>query len=441
MSAENASLFIERRKKMLKGLKEGVAVWLAPAPSDHGVYRTSGDLWYLTGINEPKVALVAVAGKSPRLHLFLRKRDPHDEVWNGPSARWEDGAKRFGVDEVHPFQELEEKLSGWLGGRTVFWASLGETEELDRLIQRVMGRLRKSRRGSAALLPMVREPGAVVHALRLIKDQEEQTLMRQAAVITTEAYRQAYGAIRPGVVEGEIAGLLEFGFRQQGGGGPSYGTIVGSGQNACYLHYVKNTKPMKSGELVVIDAGAQFQGYACDVTRTFPVNGRFTPMQGQVYDIVLEAQLAAIRRCRPGATNMQVHQAAVEVLVKGLMKLGVVKERSVSLALKKKTFAPYYPHGTGHWLGLDVHDVGSYQTADGTSATLRPGMVLTVEPGLYFSEADHRVPKALRGIGVRIEDDILITAKGHEVLTRDIPKTRVDVESVMRGGSSFYSAV
>ncbi len=422
-----------RRRELAKRMKEGVAVFLAPPDGSH--YLTSGDLLYLTGMNEPHFALVLVAGRQPKVHLFLRPYDRVDEIWNGRRATVEDGAKPFGVDEVHDIKQLETKLVSWLSGQKTFWAPLGGGyDQADQIVLGVMKKFRATKRGAASHLPVVRDPGLVLHPLRLVKAPEELIYMKKAAEITTLAYEPVFKAMRPGLIEGEISGLLDYGFRQRGGEGPAYPSIVGSGENGCFLHYSKNSKVMKDGELVVIDAGARCQ-YACDVSRTLPVNGRFTEAQARVYDIVLEAEEVSIRRSRPGVSLAQVYQAAVEVLVRGMIRLGCVKERTVKAVLKKKSHQAYFPHGVGHWLGLGVHDVGPYTMSNGKSVILRPGMVYTVEPGLYFPVNDRLVPKAYRGIGIRIEDDVLITSRGHEVLTKGIPKTRNDIEAAMfKGG-------
>ena len=291
------------------------------------------------------------------------------------------------------------------------------------------------RRSRAGLNPVAEivDPRNPIHEMRLFKSEDELALMRQAASISLEAHGLAARLAQPGNREYELEAVLDYTYRRRGGAGPAYTTIVGGGANATVLHYIRNDSELKAGQLVLIDSGAEYQGYASDVTRTYPVGGRYEGAAADVYDVVLAAQQASLALCRPGSSLPEIHQAAVRVLTEGMVSLGLLAGE-VDEIVANESYKPYYMHGTSHWLGLDVHDVGVYTdpTDASQSRRLEPGMVFTVEPGLYVSPSDSKAPEALRGIGVRIEDDVAITTDGHENLNSDIPKRRDDVEAWMR---------
>ncbi|RMH01873.1 MAG: Xaa-Pro dipeptidase, partial [Planctomycetota bacterium] len=327
-----------------------------------------------------------------------------------------------------PAAELAQRLEEFLPRARRLWYRLGDHPRTDRLVGRILSRARnKSRQGihpPAALL----DPVPVLHELRLHKDEDELALMRRSAAVTAEAHLLAMAQAGPGLGEWELEALIDYTFRRHGADGWAYATIVAGGANACVLHYTENADRLADGALVLIDAGAEFFGYACDVTRTFPVSGRFTPAQRDAYQIVLAAERAAVQKCLPGEPWAGVHEEAVRVLADGLRSLGVLAE-PVEEIVEKELYKPWYMHNTSHWLGLDVHDAGTYTLPGGDRRLLAAGMCLTVEPGLYFPAGDERVPAELRGTGIRIEDDVLITPGGHEILTLAVPREAADVEA------------
>jgi Xaa-Pro aminopeptidase len=393
-------------------------------------FRPESDFWYLTGFNEPDSVLVllpGVNGSAAKSVLFLRDKKREEEIWTGLRLGVAAAPAALGVDEAYPIGELWTRLPDLLKGyeRVVYRA--GADEARDRALLAVLAKLRAQVRSEHALPMQLFDPAPWLHELRLFKGEGELALMRRAAAITAEAHVAAMAAARPGVGENEIEALLEYTFLRRGASGAAYGHIVAGGPNACILHYRDNNRPLVDGELLLIDAGAEFDGYASDVTRTFPVNGRFTPAQRELYDVVLRAQLDALAHVRAGVSFVAVHEVAVRTLCEGLVQLGLLAG-SVDEVFAKETYKRFYMHRTGHWLGLDVHDCGAYVVA-GKSRHLEPGQVLTVEPGLYVAPDDESVDARWRGIGIRIEDDVLVTATGSEILTAAIPK---DIDAVER---------
>ncbi|MCG5535770.1 Xaa-Pro aminopeptidase [Ectothiorhodospira mobilis] len=424
-----------RRRRLMEAMGEGAIAIVPGAPErtrNRDVthpFRQDSDFWYLTGFVEPEAVAVLVPGRSEGDYvLFCRERDPEKETWNGRRAGTEGAVRDFGADEAHPLAELEQVLPGLLEGRERVYLSLGHESGMDRRVSAWIEAM--GRRGRAGVRPpralMSLEP--LLHELRLFKSEQELEAMRRAAAVTVEAHRRAMAACRPGMGEYQLEAELLYTFRHAGME-PAYASIVGGGANGCILHYTENEDRLRDGDLVLIDAGCEYRGYAGDVTRTFPVNGRFSPVQRAVYDIVLEAQAAAIAQVAPGRHWEEPHQAAVAVLTRGLVDLGVL-QGPVQRLVEEGAYRPYYMHRTGHWLGLDVHDVGDYRV-DGAPRPLQPGMVMTVEPGLYFPPGGEGVPEALAGIGVRIEDDVAVTRAGHEVLTADCPKAPEAIEALM----------
>ena len=393
-------------------------------------YRADSDFYYLTHFPEPEAVAVLVPGRPHgEFILFCRERDPEKEIWDGRRAGPEGAVQRYGADDAFPIDDIDDILPGLLEDKEKVFYSMGRHAEFDlRLIQWVNEVRAKSRTG-------VHAPGEfvaldhILHEMRLFKSAEEVRLMRRAAKISANAHRRAMRAARPGMMEYELEAELLYEFKKGGAEFPAYSPIVGSGENACILHYTENNAAMADGSLVLIDAGAEVDGYAADITRTFPVNGRYSGEQKAVYEVVLAAQATALEQVAPGRHWNAPHDAAVRTLTQGLVDLGLLSGEVDGL-IEKNAYRRFYMHRTGHWLGLDVHDVGDYKI-DGEWRELEPGMALTVEPGLYIA-ANKDVPERWWNIGVRIEDDALVTAEGHEVLTADTPKTVADIEAVMR---------
>jgi Xaa-Pro aminopeptidase len=390
-------------------------------------FRASSDLWFLTGFTEPETLAVIAPGREKKLTLFVRPRDPERETWTGRRHGLEGALQRFGADQAFPVDDVARELPKLLDGAEEIQYLPGEDRAVDELILNALVELRAAERRG------MRAPGRIVdlrktlHEIRLIKDEDALEKMRRAAHITNEAHTAAMKAAKGGVGETEIEALIDYTFRKHGGL-PGYGTIVGGGNNATILHYVDNCEPLQKGQLLLVDAGCEIDGFTADVTRTYPIGTRFSPAQRRAYQLVLDAEKRCIEAVKPGATIDGIHALAVEILTAGMVELGLLsgdpKQLIESLAYRK-----YYMHRTSHWLGMDVHDVGAY-AIDGQSRPLQPGMVLTVEPGLYVPLEDTSAPEELRGIGIRIEDDVLVTESGHEVLTRDIPKEVDDIEAL-----------
>lgn len=388
-------------------------------------YRQDSDLYYLTGFDEPESVLVLRGGSAKAFTLFLRPRDPEREVWDGRRAGVQGALDDFGADQAFAIDELAAQLPGLLENTERVFYRLGKNRAFDEQLLAALDRVRARHKLGVSAPHSIVDPALLLHELRLKKDVDELALMQRAADITGEAHLAAMARAKPGLYEYEIDALIGSIFRKHGSERPAYGSIVGSGPNATVLHYRKNDRQLAEGDLLLIDAGCEFGYYASDVTRTFPVSGRFSDAQRAVYEVVLEAQLASIAAVRPGATLDAVHQASVDVLAAGLVRLGLIAG-PVDDAIAEGRYKRFYMHRTSHWLGMDVHDVGAYFQG-GRARLLEPGMVLTVEPGLYIAEnAD--VDARWRGIGVRIEDDVLVTRSGCSVLTQNIPKTVADVE-------------
>ena len=391
-------------------------------------FRQNSDLHYLTGFAEPDALLLLLPGRSEgESVLFCQDRDPNLEAWNGIRLGAEGAVREHGLDQAFENAERDERLDALLDGRTSLYLMLGDTESMalaDEIRERLAGRVR---RGACPPQRYV-DLAPLLHEMRLIKSEAELALMRHAAGISARAHRRAMLAARPGLAEYHLQAELEHEFRWHGGSGPAYASIVGGGANACVLHYIENDAPLRDGELVLIDAGVEFDLYAGDITRTFPVGGRFSEAQRELYELVLAAQERAVAAVRPGATLVEIHDGVVRDLTAGLIRLGLL-QGEVEARIEDESYKRFYLHSTSHWLGLDVHDVGSYRLA-GKPRPLEAGMVLTVEPGLYVP-ADEDIPLAYRGIGIRIEDDVAVTAEGHEVLTADVPKRVAEIEALM----------
>jgi len=471
--ADGQGPFIDRRQRLAEALGDAVAV--IPGGTEirrnndvHYPFRQHSDFFFLTGFDEPDaVAVFNPSDPKERYVLFVRPRDRQMEIWNGRRAGVEGAVAAYGADSAYPIEELDDRLRAWLIDQPTLYYRLGNSA-YDARLTRLIVELRGARSRGHNTPVRLEDPGPLLHAMRLVRTPAELAAQRRACEISGESHAEAMRYARPGLYEYQVQAALEFVCRAHGSPRDGYPSIVASGHNACILHYQENRRRMEDGDLLLIDAGCEFGYHTADITRTFPVNGRFTAPQAAVYELVLRAQQAAIDAARPGQRYEVMHEAARRVLAEGLIALGALP-RGLDETLAMHHYREFYMHGTGHWVGMDVHDVGDYRV-NGRSRVLEPGMVVTVEPGLYFdperesvtfvlreySEEEmwdrrlrlgmaaakrledeekapaptvtHAVPAALRGIGVRIEDDVLITETGHEVLTSGAPKTVADVE-------------
>jgi Xaa-Pro aminopeptidase len=423
-----------RRARLAQAMQGGVAV-IPTAPErirnrdTHYPYRYDSHFYYLTGFPEPESVLVLLAGARPKSLLFCREKDETREIWDGFRFGPQGARERFGFDEARPIAELDAQLAALLADQPALYFPVGADPAWDARAIGWLNAVRAQARAGVAAPERVQDVRALVDEMRLVKDAHELGVMRRAAAISAEAHRRAMRAARPGRFEYELEAELLHEFRRSGAQFPAYWPIVAGGANACVLHYVSNEDVLRDGELVLIDAGCELAGYASDITRTFPVGARFSGAQREVYEIVLAAQSAAMARVRAGAAWNEPHDAAVRVLAQGMIDLKLLPG-GLDEALEKETYKRFYMHRTGHWLGLDVHDAGDYKRA-GKWRPLLPGMVLTVEPGLYIRAAED-VPERLRGIGVRIEDDVLVTDGACEVITRETPKSIADIEALKK---------
>ena len=423
-----------RRARLAQSMQGGIAV-LPTAPerlrnSDtHYPYRYDSQFYYLTGFAEPEAVLVIVAGAQPKSLLFCREKNEERETWDGFRFGPMGAQERFGFDEAHPIAALDAKLAELLADQPALYYPVGANPQWDARAMGWLNTVRAQARAGVGAPERVQDVRALVNEMRLVKDAHELGVMRRAAAISAVAHQRAMQVARPGRFEYELEAELLHEFRRSGAQFPAYWPIVASGANACVLHYVSNDAALRDGDLVLIDAGCELAGYASDITRTFPVGARFSPAQREVYELVLAAQAAAMQKVRAGNAWNEPHEAAVRVLAQGMLDLKLLAG-SLEEVLEKETYKRFYMHRTSHWLGLDVHDAGDYKRA-GKWRTLAPGMVLTVEPGLYIRAADD-VPERLRGIGVRIEDDVLVTEGDCDVITVATPKSIADIEALKR---------
>jgi len=414
--------YVQRRQRLLQWIGSDALLIVPAAPEQVRSrdslypYRPDSDLWYLSGFPEPDAVLVLAPGRPQgETLLFCRPRDAAREAWDGPRVGPDGALDAYGVDAAWPIAELHAVLPELLRKVTRVYCRTGAHRVLDEVLGQWAG-------GTDISVSGVFDPAFFLHEMRLFKDAEELRLMRHAAEISVKAHVAAMRAARPGLHEYQLQAELEYVFAQYHAV-PAYASIVGAGGNGCVLHYRANDAVIGDGDLVLIDAGCEYRGYAADITRTFPGNGRFTPEQRALYEVVHAAHAAALDQARPGIAYEMMHLAAVEVLTDGLLRLG--------LCADKADYKRFYPHKTGHWLGLDVHDVGAYER-DGHSRTLQPGMVLTIEPGVYIPPGMDGVDPKWWGIGIRIEDDVLITENGHELLTAGLARSADEIELEMR---------
>ena len=393
-------------------------------------YRQDSDFYYLTGFDEPEaIAVIAPSHKEHKFTLFVRPRDPEREIWDGRRAGVEGARADYGADAAFPISEFDAKLTEFLNGANNLYYRIGNgNAELDETIVKQIRHLRAlGRRGMRAPEAII-DTGVIIHEMRLFKSEDEIALMQRAADIAAEGHREAMKQARPGMKEYEVEALIEYTFRKNGASAPAYTSIVGGGANATVLHYINNDATLSDGDLLLIDAGAEYQGYASDITRTFPVGGRFTEGQREIYDLVLEAQLACIEMVRPGERPQDIQKRSVEVLTEGMLRLGLLKGDAETV-IKEEKYKQFYMHTIGHFLGLDVHDVGRYHIKD-ESRQLEPGMVMTVEPGIYISPATKDIPEKYLGIGIRIEDDVLVTEDSNRILSDKAPKQIEEIEEL-----------
>ncbi len=430
--------FLDHRERVLQGLPHdeailvfGPSVQFRNADSEHR-YRPDSDVFWLTGWEQPGVAVFLRPGNDERLVMFVQDNDPRAEQWTGRRPGPEGAREQYGADVAFPIGELEKELPRLLQGVRALHYGFAVDPDNDAVVMASVRKAARAARKNGLTAPETfHHPSKLLHEARLLKGADELELMRQAAALTEEGHRRAMALAAPGRSEFEIEAAMVERWMAGGATGVAYTPIVAGGANATVLHYVTNRDPLKAGDLLLIDAGAEVAYYACDVTRTFPVDGTFTDVQRQAYEIVLLAQERAIAACRAGETFQGVHDTAVRVLTEGMVALGLLAG-PVDALIEDEAYQRYYMHQTSHWLGLDVHDVGSYGR-DGASRALAPGMVLTVEPGLYVAEDDEDAPEALRGLGIRIEDDVLVTDGEPVVLTAGVPKTVEEVEAACAG--------
>jgi Xaa-Pro aminopeptidase len=432
----NMKDFGRRRRQLMRMIGKGGIAILPAAPTrvrnrdvEHP-YRQDSDFQYLTGFPEPEAVAVLMPGRAHgEFVLFCRDRDPERETWDGYRAGPEGAVRDFGADDAFPIGDIDDILPGMLEHTERVYYTMGLSAEFDQRLLGWVNQLRAAAKNGVTTPTEFVALDHLLHDMRLFKSRSEVAAMRKAARIAAAAHVRAMRACRPGMMEYEIEAEFLHEFRRNNATA-SYQPIVGGGANGCILHYIENKDRLRDGDLLLIDAGCEYECYASDITRTFPVSGRFSAEQRALYDVVLEAQLAAIDKVRPGNHWDEPHDAAVRVLTRGLVRLGLLKGRLPTL-IKNGDYRRFYMHRTGHWLGLDVHDVGDYKVGD-EWRIFEPGMVMTVEPGLYIAPGSRGVPKKWWGIGIRIEDDVLVTADGADVLSIDAPKDPDQIERLMQ---------
>ncbi|HXR25166.1 MAG TPA: aminopeptidase P N-terminal domain-containing protein [Candidatus Binataceae bacterium] len=430
----NADIFADRRRRFLNAIGSGAVAIMPSAPVSvrsgdvEFIYRQDNDFYYLTGFAEPESVALFAPDEKERFILFVRPRDKERETWTGRRAGLDGAVADYGADKAFALDELDGVLRRHLDKVDRIYYPLGANERMN-------GRILELLRAAHAMRPRLGtgphtllDPRELIHEERLRKRPEELAAMRDAIAISAEAHKAAMRTARGGMMEWQVEATVDYTFRSRGAAGPSYPSIIASGPNAATLHYINNDREMRTGELLLIDAGCEYGFYASDVTRTFPIGARFTPLQRDLYEIVLAAQAKGIEAIKPGIKFDDPHEAAVRVLVEGMCRVGLIKG-PVEDAMRDGTWRRFYMHRTSHWLGMDVHDVGLYRVG-GESRTLEPGMVLTVEPGIYIASDDAVAPEEFRGIGIRIEDDVLVIPDGHEVMTAAVPKAVADVEAL-----------
>ncbi len=432
----DSSVFARHRKQLFAKMGDN-SVALLGSPLEalrngdaHFIYRQSSDLYYLTGFSEPKAAAILHTKSEESFQLFVRAKDPEREIWEGRRAGIVGAEANFAADTAFVYSALKKQLVNLLAGCDTFYYSFGVHKHVDTLVIAALVELRRTERNGTSGPKKIVDLHDLLHEMRLHKGPEELALMRKAAAITGQAHLACMREASPRGSEGQLSALLDYRFRSEGGNGPGYTSIVGCGANATILHYIENSAGLEEGQLVLIDAGCEYQNYTADVTRCFPVNGTFSETQRQCYALVLEAETQAISLIRPGVTLDEIHQRCVEVMAAGMVSLGLISGTAEE-CIASESYKQFFMHKSSHWLGLDVHDAGAY-TVNGKPRPLAAGMVITVEPGLYIGD-NAKVSEKFRGIGIRIEDDILVTERGYENLTESIPKTIAEVEAACKG--------
>jgi len=401
-------------------------------------YRQNSDFFYLTGFEEPDAIAVIAPSRDKKFTLFVRPRDLEQEIWNGYRAGVEGAVADYSADEAFPIDQFDAKLTEILDGPAVLYYAFGHTTaEMDQKIIRQLTLMRETNRRPLEPPRTIVDPSSILHEMRVLKSSDEIEIMQRAADIAAEAHVEAMKSVRAGMMEYEVEAMLEAYFRKQGAAGSSYTSIVGGGGNATVLHYIDNKDQLKDGDLLLVDAGAEYKGYASDITRTFPINGKFTAAQRDIYDLVLKCQKSCVDMVRPGVRLEDLKTHSIEILTEGMVELGLLKGEPAKL-IEEKKYMQFYMHNLGHYLGIDVHDAGRYYFK-GESRPAEVGMVMTIEPGLYISPDTSRIPEGFNkdvpakylGIGVRIEDDVCVTENGARVLTHKVPKEREEIEALM----------
>ncbi|WFP48461.1 Xaa-Pro aminopeptidase [Methylomonas sp. EFPC3] len=432
------SEFKKRRASLMKQIGKGNIAIIASAPHRtrnrdvHYPFRQDSDFYYLTGFNEAESMAVFIPGREQGEYiLFCREFDEKKALWEGAHAGLEGATKHYEADDSFPIDDLDDILPGMLENKSKVFYPMGKDSDLDHKLMEWINNIRKQSRSGITAPGELVSLEHILHEMRLFKSAEELKLMRRAAEVSAKAHVRAMRACKPGLYEYQIEAELMHEFVQDGLRAVAYPSIVAGGRNACVLHYTENNDKLNKGDLLLIDAGVECDHYAADITRTFPVSGKFNEPQRLLYQLVLDAQAAALAEIKPGNPWNKAHDASVETLTRGLVELGLLKGR-VKKLIKDEKYKQFYMHRIGHWLGMDVHDVGDYKIKD-EWRLLEPGMVLTVEPGLYVAADCETVDKQWRGIGIRIEDDVLVTKDGHEILTGGVPKSIDAIEALMTG--------
>ena len=433
---QNSTEFQQRRGDLMAQMEPNSIALIAAAPARQRsndtdyYYRQNSDFYYLTGFDEQDALLALIPGREQgEAVLFCQEKDKLKELWTGVLLGPDAARETLHFDDAYPIADIDDIVPGLIEGRERVYYSMGQDSRFDEQVMEWVKVIRAKAKLGA------HPPGEflvldhLLHELRLIKSKGEIELMQRAADISAEGHRRAMAVCEPGIREYTMEAELNYAFMRGGSRAPAYNSIVAAGENACILHYDRNDAEVKDGDLILIDAGCEYHYYASDITRTFPANGTFNPQQRAIYELVLAAQDAAIAAVQPGAAWNEPHDASVKVITQGLIKLGLI-EGTLAQALKAEAYRDFYIHRVGHWIGIDVHDVGDYKIDDAWRL-LEPGMVTTIEPGIYIAPDNKNVPKKWRGIGVRIEDDVLVTKKGNRVLTTGIPKTVDEIETFM----------
>ncbi|WP_196158556.1 Xaa-Pro aminopeptidase [Reinekea sp. G2M2-21] len=439
MKSISVNEFKERRIRLMEQMEEG-SIAIIPSAQEiirnndvHFGFRQNSDFQYLTGFDEPDALAVLMPGREQAEYvLFVRDKDKEREIWDGYRAGPDGAVSEYGADDAFPIDDIDDILPGLMEGKTRVYAHMGVDSGFDHQLMTWLNQIRSKVRQGAVPPDDFSDIAHLLHDMRLKKSKQEIAIMADAAKLSAAAHMRAMRSCKPGMWEYQLQAEIEHECMMGGSPRPAYTAIVGGGRNACVLHYVENNQKLNDGDLVLIDAGAELQYYASDITRTFPVNGKFSTEQRAIYDLVLKSQYAAIDAVKPGATWIEPHNVVVRILTEGLVELGLLKG-DVKKLIEEEAFKEFFMHKTGHWLGMDVHDVGDYKVG-GEWRVLEPGMVLTIEPGIYISPDNQDVEEKWRGIGVRIEDDVVVTKDGCNVLSEAVIKDPQDIEALMQGG-------